>query len=71
MIQYSTVMLFWDLYNYYSMMSMMYNSYYYTTLAMYYLKKIKRSVSHTNETVDIEMQMKTYEDIDGWEVIDI
>jgi len=42
MIQLATITMLWELYNYYSMLSFIYHSYYYASLATYYGNKLYR-----------------------------
>ena len=74
MIQLATITMLWELYNYYSMLSFIYHSYYYASLATYYGNKLYRILSGTNsQPTEINIQMITFnQDMEeGWELVDV
>ena len=69
MITVPNLLLLWELYNYYSILSIAYNSYYYAGLAFYYLILIKKYIKgDTIPAKDITIQLQSFED---WEIIDV
>lgn len=68
MFQTQTFFILWELYNYYSMLSFVYNSYYYARMSLYYYNKCKEYMSGTQiNKPNIDIQLTTFED---WEIID-
>lgn len=69
MLSIPNLLVLWELYNYYSLLSIAYNSYYYAGVAFYYLVLIKRYIKGDPiPKQDITIQLQSYED---WEIIDI
>lgn len=69
MLTIPNLLVLWELYNYYSLLSVAYNSYYYAGVAFYYLVLIKRYIKGDSiPKQDITIQLQSYED---WEIIDI
>ena len=75
MIQLATITMLWELYNYYSMLSIVYNSYYYAALASYYSNKLYRILSGRNydQLKEINIQMISFntDKEEGWELVDV
>ena len=74
MIPFATITMLWELYNYYSMLSFIYNSYYYASLASYYGTKLYRILSgNTYEYKEINIQMISFSEDkeEGWELVDV
>lgn len=75
MIQLATITMLWELYNYYSMLSFIYHSYYYTSLAAYYGNKLYRILSGNNyyQPKEINIQMISFNEDkeEGWELVDV
>ena len=77
MLQFTTIMYLWELYNYYSMLSLVYNSYYYARIAAYYSNKLYSLLSgnYYYEPPETNIQLTTFtedgKDAEGWEIIDI
>lgn len=63
----------WDMYNYYTMANVVYKGYYYGSSIIHYTKKAKNYMfNSSNESQkDTEICLKSYETIEGWELIDI
>lgn len=74
MIQFTTITMLWELYNYYSMLSIVYHSYYYASLASYYGSKLYRILSGTNyqpKEINIQMISFNQDKEEGWELVDV
>lgn len=75
MIQLATITMLWELYNYYSMLSFVYHSYHYASLAGYYGNKLYRILSgnkyEPSKEVNIQMISFNQDKEDGWELVDV
>ncbi len=69
MISVPTVILLWDLYNYYSMLSIIYNSYWYASLSLYYFKLLKHYIC--GERYEPITNIQLTQSFEDWEIIDI
>ena len=70
MLTIPNLLVLWELYNYDSILSIAYNSYYYAGLAFYYLILIKRYIKGDSipGKENITIQLQSFED---WEIIDV
>lgn len=68
MLNVPNAILLWELYNYYSILSILYNSYWYASMSLYYYRLLKNYVGGTKYIPKTDIQLQTFEE---WEIIDI
>ena len=68
MLNVPNAILLWELYNYYSILSILYNSYWYASMSLYYYRLLRNYISGTKNIPKTDIQLQTFEE---WEIIDI